>query len=685
MLRFKHFINLQEALNDDQKYALGLGRYPTPTPAARELSKNMIPEGDDHVRIPITNSTKEKVQAHLEKHGYNLSDYKNGEAIDKHGRKVSIGSVLKDKKTAAPDDLVRGFENDDRGSKITSESHNILFSANPEHVGECSTNKGWKSCAALTKTGRPTNFGRGLAARRLSDSIKAGSHVAYLMKKDEYDPEKADARILLHPYHTTDENGNITHSVLMPERKVYSKTGGKHSDFHTSLEEYSRKNNPMQEGKIYRKDQTVYDDDQQQIRFNTSPKSVKKILSDKSIGPSAKEEAIKSVKLPHSTISSILNEPKTDENLGHAHRLIAEHQKLSNDHFDKLLGDGHVESLSKNKNLSASQVKKIANHKPEKINTGDHVMDGVVNDVNVNSLSTAHANIINNHHGKLGPNDIHAILDNNAKREEILKKEGKTIDTQYDTPISALVNHLKDKLTPEHIEKIKKSINSHSIRATGENEDQFSYRTRLGINPGDSKESVHKKLSTILNSKPGIRSRVDKILAVKHPQATEEHISKGLDDNEGESYIARTAMENKNATINNISKGLEHPNWDVNLAAAKHPNNNQATIHQALSHKEDSVRSAACAHENATPINIAKGMKDSNKYVAHNAMDNLNANSDNIKAGLKHSDVTMRIKALNHPNATTEHYKMALNDPDPGIKARAQTLLNSGEAKNPYF
>ena len=47
----------------------------------------------------------------------------------------------------------------------------------------------------------------------------------------------------------------------MPERKVYSASGGKNSDFHNSLEKFAREKYPMQEGKIYKKDPSVYDDD----------------------------------------------------------------------------------------------------------------------------------------------------------------------------------------------------------------------------------------------------------------------------------------------------------------------------------------------------------------------------------------------------------------------------------------
>ena len=731
MLRFKHYTQLQESLNLDQKNALGLNWNTGPSSNAKELSKNMIPEGEDHVRIPITNNTQEKVKDHLEKHGYELSDYNKGEAKDKHGRTVSIGSVLKGKKTEAPEDLVKGFENDDRNSKITPETHNILFSSNPEHVGECSTNKGWKSCAALTPKGRPTPFGKGAAARRLKDSIKSGSHVAYLMKKDEADPEKADARILLHPYHTRDKDGNITHSVLMPERKVYSKTGGKHSDFHTSLEDFARKTNPMQEGKIYRKDDSVYDDDQQQVRFNTSSNSVKKILLGKDASNSDKEDAVKSVKLPPKTISSVLNEPQTDSNyedLRHAHKLIAKHQKLSDEHFNHLLDNGHVEHLSSNDKLTKGQVKKIANYKQTPSTSGDSELDHIVNKSLGDSLATAHSNIVAKHHDKLGSDDIHSILDTNANREEELKKEGKKVD--HAGPISAMANADNLKLKPEHIEKIKKSINPGSKDITGESDDDFDSRTRLGITPEDSKKDIHDKLLKILDQPDSILTRSDKLAALNHKDITPEHISKGLDSTVPS--IVHAAVRNKNASPENISKALKHPELSVNFEAAEHKNNNEATINQGLRHKNemvseesmrhdkattgnilnglknesnrvkiaaaehrnndentinsaldpkniDVVKYSAARHYNGTPKNISKALDDKDPHVGILAMKYGDVSPENISKGLTHNDSGVRLAALNHEDATPEHYKMATNDPEASIRVKARNLLNQNK------
>ena len=372
MLSFKEYI--LEALNRAQKQSLGIEYSNRPSYAAQEISNHVM--GDqDHIDIPITHDSKKDVQEHLERHGFKLGDYKAGTAIDKHGRTTSIGKVLNNPKTKAPDSLIKNFTNDSRDN-VSEDTHHIVLSRDPEHIGECSTNKSWKSCAGLTPSGRPTTYGGGVAAKKLRNAIVAGSHVAYLMKNGQSNIEKADARVLLHPYHAYDSEGNITHSVLMPEGKVYSKAGGRQSNFVNSVESYARKNFPMKPGVIYQKDPTVYDDDRDYYRFDTSPASVKKIITNPNIHYGAKERAIQSVQLPHQTITSLLSmkgkNDKEQEAIGESHGYIAEHQKISDAHVGELLNSGHGTALARNKNLTKSQVNQIVYHEPPEDYSDDY-------------------------------------------------------------------------------------------------------------------------------------------------------------------------------------------------------------------------------------------------------------------------------------------------------------------------
>jgi len=731
MLRFKQYTQLQEAINQAQRDRLGIPD-DEPTPNARKLTKGIIPEGEDHVRIPLTNNTKEKVRDHLEKHGYELSDYNKGEAKDKHGRIVSVAGILKNKKTEAPAELTKGFENDDRKSEITPETHDIHITANRGDVATSGANKRWPiSCRNIGPKGLPTKYGKGAAARCIKAELEGGSVAAFLQKKGDHNPDNAEARIMMHRYDHRDANGNIIHSVLMPERKVYSVGGGKQSDFQTSLEDYMRKKTPMIPGNIYRKNEGAYNDDNEDVRANTSPESIKKILLGNDANYKDKEDLTKSIKLPPKTISSVLNEPQTNsnyENLRHAHRLIARHQKLSDEHFNHLLDNGHIEHLSSNYKLTKGQVKKIANYKQTPSTSGDSELDHVVNKSLSDSLATAHSNIIKNHHDKLGSDDIHSILDSNAEHEEMLKKEGRK--STHGGPISAMAYYNDAlKLKPEHIEKIKKSINPASTDLTGESDEDFSNRTQLGITPEDSKKDIHSKLSKILDQPDSDLTRTQKLAALDHKDITPEHISKGLDStnpsiahaairnkiaspeniskalkhpevsvnleaakhrnnnedtinhglNRGE-MVARESMENEKATTGNILNGLKHKSPRVALAAAEHQNNDENTINSALDPKNHlAVRTVAAHHENATPKNISKGLNDEWSSVASAAVRNKNASPENISKALNHEDSVVRLSAMNHENATPEHYKMATNDPEASIRVKARNLLNQAK------
>ena len=412
----------------------------------------------------------------------------------------------------------------------------------------------------------------------------------------------------------------------------------------------------------------------------------------------------------------------------HAHKLIARHQKLSDEHFNHLLDNGHVEHLSSNDKLTKGQVKKIANYKQTPSTSGDSELDHIVNKSLGDSLEVAHSNIVAKHHDKLGSDDIHNILDTNAEREEELKKEGKKTSHRGPIQVMANLNPSKFKLNREHFEKIKKSINPASKDITGESDENFSSRTQLGITPEDSKKDIHDKLSKILDQPDSILTRTQKLAALEHKDITQEHISKGLDSTNPS--IAHAAIRNKNASPENISKALKHPEVSVNLEAAKHKNNNEDTINEGLNHKNEMVardsmendnatsgnilnglkhpelkvniaaaehknndentinsalnpknhrlvKFAAMTHDNVTSKNISKGLDD--PEAARAAIANKDATPEHISKALKSTDIDVRRTALTHNNATPEHYRTAMQDPEASIRVKARNLLSQAK------
>lgn len=367
----KTYSELLEHLNATQKNKLGILYNDKPRIAANQLSDHIIGH-DDYIRIPLTSNVKEEVSNHLEKHGYKLENYASGTALDKHGRRTTIGKVLTNPKTEAHPDLVKAYTNSSRVTGYNNDTHEIVFSRKPEHVAECSTNKGWKSCASLGTSGAPTRYGGGVAAKQIPNHISIGTHVAYLVKKGETNMNKAEARILLHPYHSYDQlNGqteaNPTHTVIMPEEKVYSKTGGKHYDFEKSVESFSRQNFPMKPGEMYKKDSKAYDDDRKYYRMNVEPESFRKIATSGSAHNTTISNALEEIHLPHQTITSLLNHDtkKLTDNQHYTYnstiKNIARTQKLTDSHVEKLAQRGYVEHLAQNENLAAKHINMIIN------------------------------------------------------------------------------------------------------------------------------------------------------------------------------------------------------------------------------------------------------------------------------------------------------------------------------------
>jgi hypothetical protein len=461
MLRFKQFIT--EYLNPAQRDKVNSwlpdkesGRIYSPK--AESISGHIMPEGQHAITIPAIAHTMRAVHGHLDQHGYTNHNYAAGTTTDKHGRTVNIGKALE--KTKASDQLKNDFANDDRENAVDLENHDIVISRHPHHVAEASTNKGWKSCAGLTATGRFCRYGGGAAARKLPKEIEHGTHVAYLVPKLKQGEEssnsfpdiqkridKAKGRIYLKPHHSEQSE----HTVLEPEDKVYQrestgKAKGKNLGFLKSVVNFSRQNFPMNAGESYRKNTNVYDDDASSGRpkFNTSDESIEKIL--KSDDPRIKSELRGSKDL-------------TADQL---HKLIDYHDHPQ---YDKV----GLEELSRNSNLDKSHIDKLLSKNISSVNSTlalkknlhkSHV-DHLVN----SNDSRVIQNLIGNDNKKmLSREHLHRIVDNALSDEkahfERGKKAGATeqethIMLGYSDPRKTLRNlGSQHNLDQAHIDKI---------------------------------------------------------------------------------------------------------------------------------------------------------------------------------------------------------------------------------------
>lgn len=223
-------------------------------PKSIEISKHVIPPGTDRVVIPLSDPNDKKLEApkpiqeHLAKHGFEVHDYVNGHAKDKHGRTMKIGKALQ--QTNADPHLINSFNSDpERANAKQHANLQVVVSRHPYDVAGMSTNRSWTSCMDMdsTKKGNISN------AHYLHHEVKNGTHVAYLTQKGDDHVKNPVARIALKPF--TSEDG--THHILRPEDKQY---GNAASAFEHTVNSWTNEHFEAKPDTFYHKSHTSYND-----------------------------------------------------------------------------------------------------------------------------------------------------------------------------------------------------------------------------------------------------------------------------------------------------------------------------------------------------------------------------------------------------------------------------------------
>lgn len=296
----KNFKSLLEELTPEQKKTVN--SWGT-TKTASKISKGVFPDGKSRMEIPMKSApanSDEKVapdqdvEEHLNKHGYKVHDYVRGYAKDKHGREISIGKVLG--RTGASESLQKKFINDDNRTGSSVKDAKVIISHQPHDVAGMSTGRGWTSCVNMVCKPGAQNYSEHLKA-----DIHHGTHVAYLVHKDDDDIKNPIARVALKPF--TSEDGK--HTILKPESNVYglstrnSKndmashqiTNQAAKDLHHTVSHWADKHFPMQDKTAYTKHEDVYNDDGHNHAFKDSKETVEHLAHNGDAG--VKEALIK--------------------------------------------------------------------------------------------------------------------------------------------------------------------------------------------------------------------------------------------------------------------------------------------------------------------------------------------------------------------------------------------------------
>lgn len=384
---------ITEELTDKQKKRVDSWKKTT---SAVDISKHVIPPGQDRIILPLDHGLSNKIDApddiktHLDKHGYSIHNYADGLAADKYGRHIKIGKALK--QTGA-DNLLTKYNTDPNRNGIHF-LHNvhIIVSRHPYDVAGMSTNKGWTSCMDMD-CGSETKY--------LHRDIKHGTHTAYLVHAHDENIRMPMARINLKPF--TSHDG--THTILRPE-KLY---GTASSLFDHTINKWVYNNFPLHDDKIYSSHPSLYND--------SNPVTISKSLSNDFVKDII-SNASKVLPSFHHKLSHPAN--ITEDHLSH----IAEHgtdeqRQMVLDHFTKHHLDKSIPYLS------ASALIEHGNdsHRTQIINNHINRNERYIGDLAVHGNDSHRVALLNRlRHipNELNHFDAHDLVDN-MKDESNLK------------------------------------------------------------------------------------------------------------------------------------------------------------------------------------------------------------------------------------------------------------------------
>jgi hypothetical protein len=594
MLMFKQFIKenaitgyntlLNEELNDAQKAVVDSWGENT---KAKKISKDAIPEGQDRTYIPLEHPDDNKpvephpdVKAHLEKHGYKITDYKGNKAVEpKYGREIRIGKALA--ATGASKELVSTFNNDPKRAASNSGKLGVVISRHPHDVAGMSTDRGWRSCMSMSTTGAKKGIGAGSNSHYLKHDVQQGTHVAYLVHEHDKEAKQPLARIALKPFQSEDKKDTI----LRPEESQYGTSD--HAFGHT-VKKWAETNFPVKDDKIYRKNKKLYNDDQKDVI--ASPNA-----SLKSKDPNTRAAAFDNSNVSHEHITKGLNDEQAQVQLA-----AIQHPNATAEHITKALGIDHIgirAAAIQHPNATAEHITHVLHNDGD-----DYVRKAALKNKNVTAEHLTH--VLNNKWGEDRNVRIAALQHPNLPAKEITKVLNGTSSPEKVFAIS------NPNATPEHINKALDANNHSDIR-------QYAIEnSHVKLSP----EHITKALNDV---DPRVRAA-----AVRRPEATAEHITKGVNDEK--SFVRQHAIQNPNANAEHISKILNDPNETdgVKKIALAHPKATPEHITKALRDPDESVRRTAISNPNANAEHITKALSDPDDVVRRRAINHPNANED---------------------------------------------------------
>jgi len=455
-----------------------------------------------------------------------------------------IGKELE--KTGASNALKNQYANSisKQGSKLNSKDLKVIISRHPYDVAGMSTDRGWTSCMHLDS---------GYEADHLEHEIKNGTHVAYLVKKDDTNIDHPIARIALKQY--DNEKGEV---AMMPD-KVY---GLNDSNFINTVNAWAKKHFPFDNESSYWIRLGSYADE---VPYNVTRDFEKKLTSD------VPEVLAAAIKHPNVTPEHI--DKALDYHFRNVRVAAINHPNASEENINKALQDEDTDvrvAAIQNPNATIKNISKAMQDKDRYIRdkalqhpkvTAElitKVLDG--DDIDLKYRALQHPNCTAEH--------ITKALDDPDK-------EVRTIAIRH---ANATVEHISKALVDRNTD-----VRYFAIQ-----------------HPNCTAEHITKALDD-----PDWDTRR---AAIKNPKATAEHITKALQDKE--LGVRLLAVKHTNATAEHINKALDDESETIRIAAALHPNASEENISKALDDENQKIRHAAIQNPNVNGEHISKAQED---------------------------------------------------------------------------
>ena len=398
------------------------------------------------------------VLEHLTKHGYQITDYRNGIASKektvgdpsrgiplrtKHV-KEKIGSILE--KTDAPDEIKHAFINDPARTAKSAE-HHVVISTRPLAVAGMTTGTHWKDQSCMNMEGGSYSY-------KLRNDSEHGTHVAFLVSHDDHtafeygEPSKPIARIAIKAH--KDDAGDV---IFRPETRAY---GNSTDAFHRAVSQWSHESYPAKENQTYYKEDELYHD--------SGPHELKHLSKDtisdkiKHCNFDAHETNYSHSDIDHAISESVKNfrELKNEHHLSENLYNISELNDLATSHVAKIHSATH---LLESTNLKHSVLNKLMANHGDKASTS-----AIIN--HVDSGNRLYTKIMSN--PKLPDRVLDTISPNMYHNVRLARLTPRHIDKAVDSIISGdsagrVFDHIGPKLSEDHINKIVKSGESSPI------------------------------------------------------------------------------------------------------------------------------------------------------------------------------------------------------------------------------